>query len=53
MAGGEGPESLKIFSLPLGHRRQLRTSNLMKRLNEGIKRRTRVPDLFPHEASAL
>jgi hypothetical protein len=48
-----GPESLKISSLPVGHRWQLRTSNLMERLNEGIKRRTRVPDLFPKEASAL
>jgi transposase-like protein len=48
-----GPESLKISSLPVGHRWQLRTSSLMERLNEEIERRTRAQDLFPNEASAL
>ena len=48
-----GLESLEICSLPVGHRWQLRTSNLMEWLNEGIERRTRVPDLFPNEVSAL
>ena len=35
------------------HRRRLRTSNMLERLNEEIKRRTRVAGLFPNEASAL
>jgi putative transposase len=47
------PESLTVFSLPAGHRRRLRTSNMLERLNEEIKRRTRVAGLFPNEASAL
>jgi putative transposase len=47
------PEGLTVFSLPAGHRRRLRTSNMLERLNEEIKRRTRVAGLFPNEASAL
>jgi putative transposase len=47
------PEGLTIFGLPRGHRRRLRTSNMLERLNEEIKRRTRVAGLFPSEASAL
>ena len=45
-----GPESLTISSMPVGHRRRPRTSKLMERLNQGIERRTRVQDLFPNEA---
>jgi transposase-like protein len=47
------PESLTVFALPASHRRRLRTSNMLERLNEEIKRRTRVAGLFPNEASAL
>jgi putative transposase len=47
------PEGLTIFALPPSHRRRLRTSNMLERLNEEIKRRTRVAGLFPNEASAL
>jgi putative transposase len=47
------PEGLAVFALPAGHRRRLRTSNMLERLNEEIKRRTRVAGLFPNEASAL
>ncbi len=47
------PESLTVFMLPASHRRRLRTSNMLERLNEEIKRRTRVAGLFPNEASAL
>lgn len=47
------PESLTVFSLPASHRRRLRTSNMLERLNEEINRRTRVVGLFPNEASAL
>ena len=48
-----GPESLAISSMPVGHRRRLRTSKQRERLNEGIERRTRARDLFPNETSAL
>jgi transposase-like protein len=47
------PEGLTVFALPRGHRRRLRTSNMLERLNEEIKRRTSVAGLFPSEASAL
>jgi len=47
------PDGLTVFSLPAAHRRRLRTSNLLERLNKEIKRRTRVATLFPNEASLL
>jgi len=47
------PESLTVFSLPEAHRRRLRTTNGLERLNKEIKRRTRVATLFPNEASLL
>jgi putative transposase len=46
-------ESLTVFDLPHAHRRRLRTSNLLERINKEIKRRTRVATLFPNEASLL
>ena len=45
------PEGLTVFRLPAAHRRKLRTSNLLERLNKEIKRRTRVATLFPNETS--
>jgi len=47
------PEALTVFVLPPTHRRRLRTSNLLERLNKEIKRRTRVATLFPNEAALL
>lgn len=47
------PESLTVLRLPTAHRRRLRTTNMLERLNEEIKRRTRVATLFPNEASLL
>ena len=47
------PEGFTVFSLPPTHRRRLRTTNLVERLNEEIRRRTRVARLFPNEASCL
>lgn len=47
------PEGLTVFDLPAAHRRRLRTSNLLERLSQEIKRRTRVATLFPNEASLL
>ena len=46
-------ESLSVFSLPAAHRKRLRTSNLLERINKEIKRRTRVATLFPNESSLL
>ncbi|MBV8903175.1 MAG: transposase, partial [Acidobacteriia bacterium] len=41
------PDSLTVFQFPPGHRRRLRTSNLLERINKEIKRRARVATLFP------
>jgi len=47
------PEGLTVFKLPADHRKRMRTSNSIERLNKEIKRRTRVATLFPNEASLL
>lgn len=47
------PQSLTAFQLPASHRRRLRTTNMLERVNREIKRRTRVATMFPNEASAL
>ena len=47
------PEGLTVFRLPAAHRRRLRTTNMLERVNKEIKRRTRVATLFPNEASLL
>ena len=47
------PEALTVFAFTAAHRRRLRTSNALERLNKEIKRRTRVATLFPNEASVL
>ena len=47
------PEGLAIFALPEAHQRRLRTSNALERVNQELKRRTRVASCFPNEASLL
>jgi len=47
------PQGFTVFALPLAHQKKLRTSNAMERVNQEIKRRTRVARLFPNEASLL
>lgn len=47
------PEGLTVFSFPISHQRRLRTSNLLERINQEIRRRTRVVRIFPNEASCL
>jgi transposase-like protein len=47
------PESLTVLTLPPEHRVRLRTSNAAERLNQEIKRRTRVARVFPNPASLL
>jgi transposase-like protein len=43
------PEALTVFHLPEKHRRRLRTTNALERLNQELKRRTRVAMIFPNE----
>jgi len=45
------PEALTVFALPETHRRRLRTTNALERLNEEIRRRTRVALIFPNAAA--
>lgn len=47
------PEGLTIFSFPAAHRRLIRTTNGLERLNREIRRRTRVISIFPNEAACL
>jgi transposase-like protein len=47
------PEGLTVFAFPEAHRWRLRTTNMLERINREIKRRTRVANLFPNEASLL
>ena len=46
-------EGLTIFQFPEDHRRRIRTSNVLERVNKEVLRRTRVATLFPNEASCL
>ena len=47
------PEGLIVFSFPLSHRRRIRTVNMLERVSQEVKRRTRVVRIFPNEASCL
>ena len=47
------PEGFAVFDLPDQHRKRLRTTNVLERVNKEIKRRTRVATLFPNETSCL
>ena len=50
---GNIEEGLTVYQFPEEHRKKIRTSNGIERLNREIKRRTRVAVLFPNKASAL
>ena len=46
-------ECLTCLSFPESHRRRIRTTNGLERLNQEIKRRTRVVRIFPNPESCL
>ena len=46
-------DGLTVFALPEGHRKRMRTTNMLERVHKEINRRTRVAGLFPNEASLL
>ena len=47
------PQGLTVFSLPAHHQKRLRTSNALERVNQELKRRTRVARVFPNETALL
>lgn len=47
------PEGLSVFSFPEPHQRRIRTSNMLERVSQEIKRRTRVVRIFPNPDSCL
>jgi len=46
-------EGFLVFDFPLEHRRTIRTTNSLERINKEIRRRTRVVGVFPNQASCL
>jgi putative transposase len=46
-------DAMAVMSLPEKYRRRLRSTNMMERLNEEIRRRERVIRVFPNDASVL
>ncbi|MGH6914440.1 MAG: IS256 family transposase, partial [Geminicoccales bacterium] len=46
-------ETLTFYRLPRQHHKHLKSTNLLERLNEEIKRRTHVVRIFPNAASCL
>ncbi len=46
-------ETLTFYRLPRAHHKHLKSTNMLERLNEEIKRRTRVIRIFPNTESCL
>jgi transposase-like protein len=46
-------ETFTFYRLPREHHQHLKSTNLLERLNEELKRRTHVIRIFPNEASCL
>lgn len=46
-------DTLAVMALPEHHRVKMATNNLMERLSQAVKQRTRVVRIFPNEASSL
>ena len=46
-------ETWTFYRLPVAHHKHLKSTNLLERFNQEIKRRTLVVRIFPNEASCL
>lgn len=44
-------DALNVFNLPEHHRKRMRSTNMLERVNEEIRRRSRVIRIFPNRAS--
>lgn len=48
-----GEEILAVYQLPERHRKRMRSTNMLERINQEIKRRTRVIRIFPNEQACV
>ena len=46
-------ETLSYYRLPLAHHKHMKSTNMLERLNQEIKRRTHVVRIFPNPESCL
>lgn len=46
-------ETFTFYSLPLAHHKHMKSTNMLERLNQEIKRRTHIVRIFPNAASCL
>ena len=46
-------ETLTFYRLPRAHHKHMKSTNMLERLNEEIKRRTRVVRIFPNAEACL
>ena len=42
-----------VYNLPTSHQRRMRSTNMIERLNQELKRRSNVIRIFPNEASCI
>jgi len=48
-----GEDILTVYQLPVWQRRGMKSTNMLERYNQELKRRTRVVRIFPHQESCL
>jgi putative transposase len=46
-------ETLTVLDLPVEHRKKMKSTNMLERFNQELKRRSRVIRIFPNEQSCL
>ncbi|MFO8062009.1 MAG: IS256 family transposase [bacterium] len=46
-------ETLTVLTLPKPHRKRMKSTNMVERLNERLKQRTKVVRIFPNDESCL
>lgn len=46
-------ETLAVLELPIEHRKKMKSTNMLERFNQELKRRSRVVRIFPNEQSCL
>ena len=48
-----GEEMLAVYALPEQHRKRMKSTNMLERFNQELKRRTRVVRIFPNEQACV